>query len=94
MDALPPGWIDAANSGKLFRKAVGGVIDDSYTANQRAQSVAKSAQAAPAGAPQVSVKNVNVMDKSEVYAALQTREGEDLIINRLKARGALDGSSS
>jgi TP901 family phage tail tape measure protein len=94
MDALPPGWIDAANSGKLFRKAVGGVIDDSYTANQRAQSVAKTAQAAPAGAPQVNVKNVNITDPSQVYAALQTREGEDILINRLKARGALEGGGN
>lgn len=91
MDALPPGWIDAANSGKLFRKAVGGVVDQSYTANQRAASVAKSASGGGSdNRPVVNLKNVNITDKSEIFSALQTREGEDLMVNVLKKKGALE----
>lgn len=32
------------------------------------------------------------MDQSEVYSALQKREGEDVMINRLQRRGALNNS--
>lgn len=97
MDALGPGWLNAANSGKLFRKAVGGVIDQSYNATQRAQaaaarSVAQSSGGSGKDGVTVNLKNVNITDKSEVYGALQTREGEDIMINRLQARGALTNS--
>lgn len=93
-DALGENWVDAANSGKLFRKAVGGVVDASYNATQRAQSTAAhsmSAAAAPGvpGAPQVNLKNVNVFDKDEIRAAFQNRDGEDVLINTLRRRGAI-----
>lgn len=92
MDALGADWVAAANNGKLFRKAVGGVIGHSYNASQAAKAAAANSVArtvAPANQVNVNLKNVNVMDKSEIYSALQTREGEDIMINRLKARGAL-----
>lgn len=92
MDALGADWVAAANNGKLFRKAVGGVIGHSYNASQAAKAAAANSvarTAAPANQVNVNLKNVNVMDKSEIYSALQTREGEDIMINRLKARGAL-----
>ena len=92
MDALGADWVAAANNGKLFRKAVGGVIGHSYNASQAAKAAAANSIArtvAPANQVNVNLKNVNIMDKSEVYSALQTREGEDIMINRLKARGAL-----
>lgn len=92
MDALGADWVAAANNGKLFRKAVGGVIGHSYNASQAAKAAAANSvarTAAPANQVNVNLKNVNVLDKSEIYSALQTREGEDIMINRLKARGAL-----
>lgn len=95
MDALGTDFLDAANNGKLFLKAVGGVVDESYNATQRAQASARNSVAMTAGGGgksdvTVNLKNVNITDKSEVFAAMQTREGEDLMINRLKARGALN----
>ena len=92
MDALGADWVAAANNGKLFRKAVGGVIGHSYNASLAAKAAAANSvarTAAPANQVNVNLKNVNVLDKSEIYSALQTREGEDIMINRLKARGAL-----
>jgi len=94
-DALGADWIDAANSGKLFRKAVGGVLDASYNASKRAQASASNSVAASSAtvgtpeAPQVNVKNVNVFDPGEIQSALQSRQGEDVIINLLKKRGAI-----
>lgn len=97
MDALGSGWLNAANSGKLFRKAVGGIIGQSYNATERAEAAAARsvAQSSNGGGNQpitVQLKNVNVMDQSEVYSALQKREGEDVMINRLQRRGALNNS--
>lgn len=96
MDALGSGWLNAANNGKLFRKAVGGVIDQSYNATQRAQAAAARSVAQSSGGNgegvTVNLKNVNITDKSQVFSALQTKEGEDLMINRLQARGALNNS--
>lgn len=97
MDALGSNWLNAANSGKLFTRAVGGVVDESYNATQRAQASAANSVAKSSGQGNgpvtVNLKNVNITDKSQVYAAMQTREGEDLMINRLKARGALGNSN-
>lgn len=97
MDALGSNWLNAANSGKLFTRAVGGVVDESYNATQRAQASAANSVAKSGGQGNspvtVNLKNVNITDKSQVYAAMQTREGEDLMINRLKARGALGNSN-
>lgn len=98
MDALGSDWLNAANSGKLFRRAVGGVIDQSYNASQRAEaaaarSVAQSSDSGGGNGPVVvNLKNVNVTDPSQVYNAMQKREGEDLMINRLQARGALNNA--
>lgn len=92
-DALGADWVDSANSGKLFRKAVGGAIDGSYNATQRAQasaanSVANTGGGSP-GATAVNLKNVNVFDGPAIRSAMQTREGEDMMINVLKKRGAI-----
>lgn len=101
MDVLGSDWLNAANNGKLFTRAVGGMIEQSYNATQRAQasaanSIAQTSSTSNGGSGPVIVqlKNVNITDPSQVYNAMQKRQGEDLMINRLQARGALGNARS
>lgn len=93
-EALGSDWVDAANSGKLFRRAVGGAVSESYNASRRASASAANSVAASSGgkgeAPTVNLKTVNVFDKSAMLSAMQTEEGQQLMVNILKKRGALD----
>ena len=95
MDALGGSdFVHAANNGKLFAKAVGGAQGSSYNATQKMASVATtSVRSAPPiviPAPETNFKNVNVFDESAIRSALQNRPGEDMMINTLRKRGALN----
>lgn len=87
-------FLHAANTGRLARASIGSARTDSYNASQAtratgSRSVAMAMPELSMPAPEVIVKNVNVFDKQEIRSAFVGREGEDVMINRLRRRGAI-----
>ncbi len=93
MDVLGEDFVHQANSGQLER-SVGAARSQSYNATKAtkasgAKSVAQAVPAITVPAPEVQLKNVNVFDPSEIRSAFTGRDGEDVLINTLRRRGAI-----
>ena len=93
MDALGSDFVHRANTGELFEASVGSARNGSYNATKAAQAAASRGLAAAmptqAATAEVNNKIVNVFDKAEIRQAFQGREGEDVLINSMKRRGAI-----
>lgn len=93
MDALGSDFVHRANTGELFEASVGSARNGSYNATKASQAAASrtlaAAMPAPGAVAEVNNKIVNVFDKAEIRQAFQGREGEDVLINSMKRRGAI-----